>query len=185
MFAQGGYLCRLEALDARVVRVARDAFESEGERGSGASLRISVIPRRRVVRLAYEAPHLTGEKGARWYDSHHALARMLSRELAVTVHSYVLLPGEFEQVAAYGGGRRVGGDRLRYEDVEIDGLGESLDDSGFEKLKSRWPLGHLAYVFGVTRDALLTLPWKEGYRMALDSQEAAEALSNVLPPPAV
>jgi len=184
VFAQGGYLCRLEALDARVLRVAREAFEAEGELRSGAALHISVIPRRRVVRLAYEAPHLTGERGARWYDSHPALAQMLSRELAVTVHSYVLLPGEFEQVSAYGAGRRVGGDRLRYEDVEIDGLGEGLDEVGYERLKSRWPLGHLAYVFGVTREALLNLPWKEGYRVALDGQDGSEALSNVLPPPA-
>jgi hypothetical protein len=181
--AHGGYFCRLEALDARVVRLAREAFELDGGRGDGASLRVSVIPRRRVVRLAYEAPLLKGEVGARWYEGHHALPRMLSRELNVTVHSYVLLPGEFEQVTAYGAGRQVGGDRLRYEEVDIPGCGEALSDADFEKLKSRWPLGHLAYVFGVTREMLLGMSSQHCYRVALHEGDA-EQLSNVLPPPA-
>src|ERR1044072_3083491 len=34
--AHGGYLCRLEALDARVLRVAREALSVEGEGGGGA-----------------------------------------------------------------------------------------------------------------------------------------------------
>lgn len=180
MRAHGGYLCRLEALDARVLRVAREALELEGE-VARAALRISAIPRRRVVRLAYEAPHLTGEQAARWHEAHCALPRLLSRELNVTVHSYVLLPGEYEEVAAWGAGRRVGGERLRYDDVDV---GESLDDAAFEKLKARWPLGHLAYVFGVTREALVKLPWQDGLEVPLDGSDASDRLSGVLPPSA-
>ncbi len=184
MKAHGGYFCRLEALDARVVRLAREAFEVDGGSGHGTTLRVSVIPRRRVVRLAYETPQLSGEQGARWYEAHHALPRLLSHELGVTVHSYVLMPGEFEQVTAYGAGRRVGGERLRYEEVDIPGCGETLSDADFEKLKSRWPLGHLAYVFGVTRDMLLGMSSQPCYRVALDAGDPEEQLANVLPPPA-
>ncbi|HLL52232.1 MAG TPA: hypothetical protein VK447_01715 [Myxococcaceae bacterium] len=183
MKAHGGYFCRLEALDARVVRLAREAFEVDGGTGDGTTLRVSVIPRRRVVRLAYETPELEGEAGARWYEGHHALPRMLSRELNVTVHSYVLMPDEFEQVTAYGAGRRVGGELLRYDDVDIPGCGETMSDADFEKLKSRWPLGHLAYVFGVPRAMLLGMASQQCYRVALQAGDPEE-LANVLPPPA-
>ena len=81
-----------------------------------------------MVRLAYRAPHLDGAAGARWYQLHHALPRLLSRAMPVTVHAYVD-PDEFEQVAATAAGRPVGGEVLRYSAVDFDAAGEGWTTS--------------------------------------------------------
>jgi len=178
--AHGGYLVRLERFDSvDLVGLARDALLADGQDPANASLQISVIPRRKVVRLAYDAPHTYGRAGAQWYGDHHALAMMLSATSGLTVHAYVLHP-DYEEVVGYGNGRRVGGELLRYEDADL-GEDEDLDDAGFEKLKSRWPLGHLAYVFGVTRNELLSMPRTPSGLLSLDGSQSADGLGHLLP----
>jgi hypothetical protein len=173
--AHGGYLCRVESLDADIVRMASGALPADGGDPANASLQVSVIVRRKVVRLAYDTPLTYGRAGARWYEHRHELARVLSAALTVTVYAYVFDPEELEQVVAYGSGARVGGDRLRYEEVDVTlgGAGE-LDDAAFEKMKARWPLGHLAYVFGVTRQELMRLPRSRSALVSLDGSRAGE-----------
>jgi hypothetical protein len=150
------------------------------------SLHVTVIRRRKVVRLAFTGPHAAGRHGARWYADHHALARMLSRAANATVHVYVYDPEEREQVIAYGNGHRVGGDQVVYEDVELSGE-EEQDDAAFTRMRSRWPMGHLAYVFGLTREELLGMPRSSsGVVLSLDAagaQEAEERLVGLLPGP--
>lgn len=180
MEAHGGYLCRLESLDGLgLMRLASRALAIEGHDPSSASLQVSVIPRRKVVRLAYDAPFTYGRRGAGWYEHHHALAELISAEMRVTVHAYVLLPELLEEVVGYGNGRKVGGERLIYDEVESDS--GPMDDASFAKLQSRWPLGHLAYVFGVTRDELLALPRTPSALLPLDGSEAPE-LTRLLRP---
>ena len=56
----------------------------------------------------------------------------------------------------------------------------------FERLQSRWPMGHLAYVFGLTRDELLRMPKSmPALLMPLDgtNPDAEAALENLLPAP--
>ena len=45
-----------------------------------------------------------------------------------------------------------------YEDAELPCPLDELDEEAFARLQSRWPMGHLAYVFGLTRDELLRIP---------------------------
>jgi hypothetical protein len=150
------------------------------------SLHVSVIRRRKVIRLAFTGAQAAGRSGAHWYADHHALARMLSRAASATVHAYVYDPEEREQVIAYGNGHRVGGDKVLYEDVELSGE-EELDDAAFTKLRARWPMGHLAYVFGLAREELLGLPRASSSVMlpldAADAQDAEERLEMLLPSP--
>ncbi len=140
-------------------------------------------PRRKVVRLAYVGPFTAGRQGAHWYGAHHALPRLLSRAANVTVHAYFYDPDEGEEVIAYGNGRRVGGERVVYEDVELPGRPEDVDEAAFKHMQARWPLGHLAYVFGLTRQELLRLPKGHSRVVMLeDSDVEAEArLSALLP----
>ncbi|WP_240360775.1 hypothetical protein [Pyxidicoccus caerfyrddinensis] len=145
---------------------------------------MTVNRRRKVVRLAYVGPFSAGRQGAHWYAAHHALPRLLSRAANVTVHAYVHDPDEGEQVIAYGNGRRVGGERVVYEDVELPGRPEDVDDAAFKHMQERWPMGHLAYVFGLTRKELLRLPLAvPGRVLALDGseQDSASALEALLP----
>ncbi|WP_223756394.1 hypothetical protein [Myxococcus sp. RHSTA-1-4] len=140
--------------------------------------------RRKVVRLAYVGPFTAGRQGAHWYAAHHALPRLLSREANVTVHAYVYDPDEGEEVIAYGNGRRVGGERVVYEDVELPGRVEDVDDAAFARMQERWPVGHLAYVFGLSRKELLRLPLATPKLvLALEGGEgdSAEALEGLLP----
>jgi hypothetical protein len=157
--AHGGYLCRFEELDAaELVLLARDALVQEGIRPGDCSLLVSALERAKVLRFAYDGAHTYGRRGARWYETHHAFARGLSSVLGSTVHAYVFDPDELEQVVSFGGGRKVGGERLRYEDAELPGDEEGeLDERSFEALKERWPLGHLAKVLGIERDELLRI----------------------------
>lgn len=180
MEAHGGYLVRLERFDAvDLVGIAREALLKDGEDPANASLQISVISRRKVVRLAYDAPHTYGRGGAQWYSGHHAFAMLLSAHAKLTVHAYVV-DSDFEEVVGYGNGRRVGGELLRYEDADL-GEDDDMTDADFEKLKSRWPLGHLAYVFGVTRPELLAMPRTPSALLPLDGSKSADSLGHLLP----
>jgi hypothetical protein len=152
--AHGGYLCRVENFDSiDLAALAREAVLQDGGPGDGG-LELSWIPKRKIARLAPDLRARGGE-GPGWFEAHHALAKLLSVRTGATVHAYFIDPEWGEQVAAYGAGRRVGGEQLRYADVEVplDGM----DDEAFEALEERWPLGHLAYVFGVPRRMLLAL----------------------------
>ena len=140
---------------------------------AGVSLHVTVIPKRKVVRFAFEAPFTVGSSGVHWYEKNHALARLLSVTLGTTMHAYVFDPDNFEQVTGYGNGRRVGGELLRYEEAEWDDDDE-LDDESFEKLKERWPLGHLAYVFGIPRALMLNLPRAQSLLLPLDGRESMD-----------
>jgi hypothetical protein len=169
--AHGGYLCRLESLPAaELPRLAREALESEGEPSQGAGLLVSVV--KKVFRFAYDAPHTYGRRGAHWYGQHHALAERLSTALGVTVHAYVFDPEELEQVVTYGGGHRVGGETLRYEDAEVDD--EDLSEEAFEKLRERWPMGRLGRLLGLQRAELLRLPYARCVLLPLDVDAPAE-----------
>ncbi len=188
MESHGGYLCRLDSLDARtLVRLARRALPQDGVTDRGeVSLLISALPHRKVVRLAYDAPFTYGRRGARWYEGHHALARLVSRELGAPVHAYVLDVDDLEQVQSYGNGQQVGGERLRLEDAELpeDVDPETLDDQTFEAMKESWPLGHLARVYGVSREELVRMPrHARGVLIDLDAPQASdlEAAERLLP----
>ncbi|MBX5482852.1 MAG: hypothetical protein IRZ16_13580 [Myxococcaceae bacterium] len=163
MESHGGYLCRLDSVDAsNLVRVARQAIRLEGVKDpSDVSLLVSVIPERSLVRLAWDAPFTYGRSGARWYATHHELAVLVSRKLRTTVHAYVFDVNESEEVTSYGNGARVGGERLVLSDFEPpDDLEVDIasDEAWFESLRAKWPLGHLARVYGVTRDELIRMP---------------------------
>ncbi len=155
--AHGGYLCRFEDVDvAWLQQVARVSLEEDGQTTDDVALQVTLLGGPGLVRFAWDAPFTYGRQGARWYLSHHSLARRLSEHLKTALHVYVFDPDDLEQVMAYGNGRRVGGELLRYVDVDFD-IDED-DDVAFEKLKNTWPIGHLARVLGVAREELLRLP---------------------------
>lgn len=161
----------------------------DGLASSLPSLHVTVIRRRKVVRLAFQAPLITGSRGARWYAEHHALPRLLSRAANATVLAYVYDPAECEEVIAYGNGHRVGGDRVSYSDVELTGE-EEQDDAAFTRMRARWPMGHLAYVFGLAREELLGMPRSAAsVVLALDAAndegDAEERLEVLLPSPQI
>ncbi|WP_367616419.1 hypothetical protein [Corallococcus exercitus] len=139
------------------MRLAREALSTDSVPAATA-LRVTINRRRKVVRLAFLGPFSQGRQGAHWYAAHHALARLLSAAANATVHAYVYDADEGEEVIAYGNGRRVGGEKVVYEDAELPCPLEELDDEAFARLQSRWPMGHLAYVYGLTRDELLRIP---------------------------
>ena len=156
-----------------LIRLAREALQDDGQCPHDCALLVSSFDRSlghgQLVRLAYDAPHTYGKRGARWYQTHHALPRRLSQLLPSTVHAYVLDPDGFEEVCSYGGGRRVGGERLDYDQVELpEDDGGEFDERAFEKMKARWPLGHLAQVLSVTRDLLARLPRAPSTLLPLD-----------------
>jgi len=169
---------------ADLAALGRQALALDGMgTGLDCGLQVSAIPRRKVVRFAYDAPFAYGRRGVAWYRNHHALARLLSVSLGTTVHAYAFDPDEGEAVIGYGNGRKVGGEALRCADAELpeESDGE-LDEAAFQKMKERWPLGHLAYVFGITRAELLALPRAEtlllplggsGYSSEVSSRSAA------------
>lgn len=166
----------MEALEcADLAALARQALALDGVDSRDVGLLVSVIAHRKIVRFAFDAPFTYGRKGARWYETHHAMARMLSVALGTTLHAYVFDPEELEAVTGYGNGRKVGGEQLRYIDAEWGD--DDLDDDQFERMKDRWPLGHLAYVFGVSRDELLRLPRAQSLLLPLDGSESMEQFS--------
>ncbi len=175
--AQGGYLCRLESFDQLdLVGLAREALTLDGVEPSGHAITVSAIPKRKVVRISFRGPGFEGREGARWYDEHRTFAELLSQSVKATVHTYVFDPDELEQVMAYGNGRWVGGERVKYDEVEVDG---ELDEVQFEQLKARWPLGHLAYVFGVTREELLRLGRQPTAVIPLDGAGGRDELARL------
>ena len=182
--AHGGYLMRLESFDGlELGLLAREALACEGVEDE-CGLLVSADARRKVVRLAYDGAHTYGRRGARWYERHHALARLLSRASGVTVHTYVFDPEEMELVLAHGAGRPVGGERLVYSDVEVpEELDVEGDAAAFERLRARWPLGHLAQVLGLSRAELLRLPRSSSVLLSLDARGSAqrESLQALLP----
>lgn len=179
MEAHGGYLLRLGEIDCPwLAALARAALAEEGVAPGDCSLLASLLPRQRVVRLAFDAPFTYGRKGAHWYEGHHALARRLSAELSFAVHAYVFDPDELEEVVAYGGGRRVGGERLRYEEVELSD-DDDLNDFSFERLKARWPLGHLGKVLGVAREQLLHIARAQTVLLELDGSAPRRPLAEL------
>lgn len=167
--SHGGYLCRLESMDpTMLLDLARRALPLDGVGDlSDVSLLVSAIPRRKIVRLAFDAPLSYGRRGARWYETHHALARLASRELGTVVHAYVFDAEVMEQVITYANGTHVGGERLFVEEFEPPDDEEIDDDDAFEKLKDKWPLGHLARVYGVSRGELVRMP-RQGQSALLD-----------------
>lgn len=177
--AHGGYLLRIETLKGlELAHLAREALARD-QGPEGCSLVVSVHARRKVVHLAYEAPLGVERQEARWYGEHLALPRLLSQAAGVTVHAYVYEPRKYEEVLAFGAGRHVGGDRLVYDEVELPE--EQMDDVAFARLQSRWPLGHLAYVFGLQREQLLRLPQVPQVRVALDGTGTDEPMEALLP----
>jgi hypothetical protein len=156
--AHGGYLIRVESLEGLgLVELARQALVQDGA-PEDSVLAVSVYRRRKVVRLALDGAHTAGRRGAHWYSTHHALARLLSLAAGVTVHSYVYDPQEYEEVLTFGGGQHVGGERLLYDEVELpECLDGEFDDEAFARMQARWPMGHLAWVYGVERELLLQL----------------------------
>ncbi|PTL82878.1 hypothetical protein [Vitiosangium sp. GDMCC 1.1324] len=167
--AHGGYLIRVESLGGlRLMALARQALVEDGA-AEDTLLSVSVYRRRKIIRLALDGPHSAGRRGSHWYSEHHALARLLSRAAGVTVHSYVYDPQEYEEVMTFGGGHHVGGERLQYEEVELpECLDGEFDDEAFARMQSRWPMGHLAWVYGVERELLLQLHRMQGTRLAID-----------------
>ncbi|AKF82796.1 hypothetical protein SAMN05443572_106180 [Myxococcus fulvus] len=165
-----------------MLRLAREALQLDGASGA-TGLQVSVNRRRKVVRLAYVAPFTQGRPGAHWYAAHHALPRLLSRAANTTVQAYVYDPDEGEEVIAYGNGRRVGGERVVYDNVDLpEGRPEDLDEAAFLHMQSRWPMGHLAHVFGLSRQALLKLPVTGQVLGLEDSTADVEAvLESLLP----
>lgn len=179
MEAHGGYICRLEELEAHALaELAKQALIEDGADPSDCSLLVSLLPRPRVLRLAYDAPYTYGKKGARWYEHHHALARLLSKSSGLTVHAYVFDPDELEQVTGYGAGRKVGGETMRYEDAELPD-DEELDDLAFERMKARWPLGHLAKVLGVAREELLRIVRADTVLIELDGSAPRRSIAEL------
>ncbi|MBK7858680.1 MAG: hypothetical protein IPJ65_08670 [Archangiaceae bacterium] len=181
MEAHGGYLSRYEDVDtAWLARLAGAALEEDGQPIDDCGLLVTVLPGPRVVRFAFDGAHSYGRAGARWYLAHHAFARRLSEHLNTAVHAYVFDPDDLESVVSYGNGRHVGGETLRYEDAEMpDGLDD--EDSSFELMKNRWPLGHLAKVLGVRREELIRLPRQKTALLDLSGEVPAGPLWHLFP----
>ena len=179
--SHGGYLFRAESLGSLPLRtLAQQALVEDGA-PEDTRLCVSVYPRRKIIRLALESALTAGEGGARWYSTHHALARNLSRAAGVTVHTYVYAAREFEEVIAYGRGQHVGGERLAYDQVELpEGADGEFDDAAFARMQSRWPVGHLAWVFGVERELLLRLPQMSPTRLGLQGPGPELSLEHLL-----
>ncbi|MFO0595962.1 MAG: hypothetical protein U0228_11670 [Myxococcaceae bacterium] len=180
MESHGGYLCQYSDVDAAwLQQQARLALEEDGQSAEDAGLLVTVLGGPNIVRFAWDAPFTYGRKGARWYLTHHSLARRLSEHLNQTVHAYAFDPDEVEQVSAWANGRRVGGESLRYEDAELPE--DEDDDAAFEKLQQKWPLGYLARVLGINRAELLRIPRKLSALIPLDKTLGPQPLWQLFP----
>lgn len=180
MESHGGYLCQYSDVDAAWLQhIARLSLEEDGQSGDDAGLLVTVLGGPRIARFAWDAPFTYGRQGARWYLTHHALARRLSEHLRVTVHAYAFDPDEVEQVIAYANGRRVGGEVLRYEDAELPE--DEDDDRAFEKLQQKWPLGYVARVLGIDREELLRIPRKSSALIELNRHQEPRPLWQLFP----
>jgi hypothetical protein len=178
--SHGGYLCQYQDLDAAWLRqLACQALEEDGQSPADVGLLVTILGGPGIVRFAWDAPFTYGRRGARWYLTHHALARRLSEHLRVTVHAYAFDPEEVEQVIALANGRRVGGEVLRYADVELPD--EDADDDAFEKLQAGWPLGYLARVLGIDRAELLRIARASSALIELGRPLAPQPLWRLFP----
>src|SRR5258708_21700764 len=118
--ARGGHLCGLVRLSASRHRaLAKEALVLEREQIPGSSILVSLVHPARIVRLAYRARFTERGNRARWYLTHHALARLLSSDLSSAVHVYALDPEELEEVTSYGKGRRAGGGPRAYDQPQM------------------------------------------------------------------
>lgn len=177
--AHGGYLCRFEDVDvAWLARLASESCAEEGRSLEDMALLVTVLSGPRVMRFAFDGPQTYGRAGARWYSTHQVLARRLSAHLRETVHAYVYDPHDVEQVTSWGGGSKVGGEVLRYEDVEPP---DEDDERTFEKMKGRWPLGRLARILGVSRHELIQLPRQQTVLLPLSTPVNAGPLWRLFP----
>ena len=176
MSAHGGYLLRPEGLQSLdLVELAREALARDGEDPQDVSIQVSVLRRPGVLRVAYDAPFSYGRRGAKWYRDHHAFARLASERLSSTAHVYAIDADTFETVCSYAGGRKVGGELLVYDELEMDfGDENGLDVTDFEQMRARWPMGRLGQIFGVTRDELLHLPWNESVLLKLGGDRSVD-----------
>ena len=166
MSSQGGYLCRSEHLaSAHLADLAKQALEQDQQDPTGYVLVVAPMPGRHLVRLTFEGMEPS------WYLDHSALPQRLSLVHPLPVHAYVLQPDEFEAVAAYAGGHRVGGERLRYDDLDLSEE-ELRNDALFARLQASWPLGHLAQVLGLTRQELLESGTASSQRLVLVQRSA-------------
>src|SRR5260370_25707032 len=158
--AHGGYLFRLERLSAsRLTALAKEALVLEREQIPGRSILVSLVHPARIVRLAYRARFTERSNRARWYLTHHALARLLSSDLSSAVHVYALDPEELEEVTSYGKGRRVGGERLEYDQLELpEGEGGGLSDAAFHLGKKPRPPAPPTPTLGMDRACAESTP---------------------------
>jgi len=181
--AHGGYLFILEQQypTAELVRLARQALAEDGHNGESCSIAVSRVPGKKVTRLAFDSPHTYGRRGALWYEEHHAFARLLSSQANTRVHVYVLDPEDYERVITYAAGRSVGGEALRYDDV--DPPPEGTGEHEFKQIQSQWPLGYLAQLLGVTRADLVSLPRAPSVLLELDAEPPEGELADILPKP--
>lgn len=180
MESHGGYLCQYSDVDAAwLQQIARLALEEDGQSPDDAGLLVNVLGGPRIARFAWDAPFTYGRQGARWYLTHHSLARRLSEHLRVTVHAYAFDPDEVEQVVAYANGRRVGGELLRYEDAELPD--DEDDDAAFLRAQAKWPLGHMARVLGIERNELLRIPRKSSALIELSKTLQPQPLWQLFP----
>lgn len=164
--AHGGYLFRAETLEGLDLQaLARAALREDGLSPDVSGLFVSLDREKRLVRLAYDGPHTYGPAGADWYRHHQALAAALSLAQDGAVHAYAFDPDRFESVTAYGEGAVVGGETLLYEEQDVEV--EDLSEEAFEALRQRWPMGRLARLLGLSREALLRLPYAEGALLPL------------------
>lgn len=180
MEAHGGYLCRYEDVDVSwLQQVARHALVEDGQLSDDVGLQVTVLGGPALVRFAWDAPFTYGRSGARWYLEHHALARRLSEHLKTALHAYVFDPDELEQVTAYGNGHQVGGELLRYVDVDLPD--DEDDEKAFERMKRKWPLGHLAQVLGIAREELIRLPRQSTVLLDLQGMYTPQPLWQLFP----
>ena len=103
-------------------------------------------------------------------DRTRALLELLfhvSREVATALDLRTVL-----QRVLYEAIQNVGGERLSYDEVELpECLDGEFDDEAFARMQERWPLGHLAWVYGVERELLLQLHRMQGTRLVLNGSE--------------
>ncbi|WP_257458044.1 hypothetical protein [Archangium lipolyticum] len=162
------------------MELARQALVEDGA-AADSLLTVCVYRRRKIIRLSLDGTHSAGRRGSHWYSEHQALARLLSQAVGITVHSYVYDPQEYEEVMAFGKGQHVGGERLPYDEVELpECLDGEFDDEAFARMQARWPLGHLAWVYGVERELLLELHRMPATRLKLNGTESEPPLEHLL-----
>lgn len=173
-------MCQYSDVDAAWLQhIARLSLEEDGQSAEDTGLLVTVLGGPGIARFAWDAPFSYGRQGARWYLTHHALARRLSEHLGVTVHAYAFDPDEVEQVIAYANGRRVGGELLRYEAADLPD--DEDDDKAFEKLQQKWPLGYVARVLGIDREELLRIPRKSSALIELNRLQEPKPLWQLFP----